>query len=282
MVLFALAGCARTVPGDGSSMPGGPGTPGTQASGAAGAALAAWSGYPASRKPRPVVNLPGADPFVIVSHPSQTENVKLALQLRSFELAAGLPRGPVNAPDGRPLRSAQDAWAQLSKVPDPAPAAKVTPLKVTSVRLGTAAFRHDRLGDLPAWIFETAEITVAWPALAEPEYWSPPGAGPVKASPYAKVKSSGTTLTVEVEALQRPCPGDPEYAYEAEVKESEAVAVVSIKKIVKGTAPGEKSSSCAYSMVYRSAPYQVTLAKPLGDRVLVSGEGAPALVTSES
>ena len=74
------------------------------------------------------------------------------------------------------------------------------------------------------------------------------------------------------------CPGDPTYTYDPVLAESGTAVVVGVRPHIVGTVPGSHRADCGSDLVLRLQPYQVRLAAPLGNRVLVSSSGGPVPV----
>ncbi|MEV6526919.1 hypothetical protein AB0M43_33810 [Longispora sp. NPDC051575] len=280
LLLTGLAGCASgTTPSDPPSGPAAVDEPQTYA--ITEQALPAWAAFPVDRAPRPVVLLhPSEDPDTIGGS-DPTGNAKTAALTGKLVLAAGLPRGPVSTPEGVPLLSAADAWAAVSRPrPEKAPGSTPTALTVTAVTLGTTKVDTDRgPRDLPAWIFTTDSVALAWPALAKSEIWAPEKT-PTVGSSVGTAKVSGSTVTVSLPKARQGCPGSKVFRYEPEVRESATSVAVGLRtvvtdEVVPGAPPKEP---CAHDMMLVMEEYQVTLANPLGARVLVDNLGWPIAV----
>ncbi|WP_412540480.1 hypothetical protein R8Z50_32490 [Longispora sp. K20-0274] len=238
-------------------------------------ALAGWETFPVDRVPRPLVRLlPSTDPVVV----SGTGDWKVTVLTGALELATGLPRGPVSTPEGVPLVSAADAWAALSRPrPERAPGATPTRLRVTSVTLGTTSVDTDRgAREVPAWLFGTDGPVLAWPAL---EFFAPT-ATPTLGGTTGGAKSTGNMITVSMPKARQGCPGNPIFRYEPEVRESRTAVAVGLRTVVTDqVVPGDpRGGACAQDTMLVMEEYQVTLAAPLGARVLVDRLGWPVAV----
>jgi hypothetical protein len=198
-----------------------------------------------------------------------------------YELAAVLPAGPpptvrVTLPDGAvelPSITAQDAVDALSAV-------QIEPsgntLRITRVELGTVTFDSDRGPlPLPAWLFtaDGAKGPIAWPAIADSVFWP---REPTDLVMTGVAHRGADPRTVQVTLAAPPgqgCPGDPRSRYEPAVLESPSAVVVGLRAVPDGVVPGTPVPDCAVPAVGRTAEYSVTLASPLGGRVLLAPIG---------
>jgi hypothetical protein len=269
VTLAAMAGCGQ---GQGN----GTGAPGpTRAPDDAFQAhiLDAWTQFPATAKPRPIV-LIGAP---VVDHGYATGEAKAAALTGGYKAPATLPElpaptAPVTLPDGEftlPLVDARSALGTLqARNVQPNPTGPQLP--ITAVALGTATFRTDR-GDLvlPAWLFTVKDglAPIAVVAVAPSAFWhfeqdrygGPPNP--------ARVSADGRTVTV---AVPQPtlCTGDVPTMQGVSIEWSTAVAV-SAWAPVEPTGPQD----CAAPAILRFMDVTVTLKAPLGGRVLVDSQG---------
>jgi hypothetical protein len=216
-------------------------------------------------------------------------NAKMAWGAGLFVAASPLPSeappdGSVEWQDGTshavPVISAQQALtdmkaAGVSRCPD------CTPLQITGARLTTATFQSSRgPAQAPAWEFSLKDTDVKLDQIAVegqftgPPVWDPvtqPWVGPPVQS--ATVDASGMTLTVTV--VGAPDPGDKPCGvdYTAEAVESDSAIVVIVYEH-RNAIP----AACSDVGAFRTA--QVTLAKPLGNRVLIDLRAEPISVTA--
>jgi hypothetical protein len=160
-------------------------------------ALRAWSGFPVSASPRPLVLVgPGiADPPA--GFPSGA--AKLAYLQRAVRFPARLPPGAAIAGGFRVI-SARQAVALFRSGAATGPPAGIW-LRVTTVRLGTAVFLTDRgLRRLPAWLFGFPGIhgPAAVLAVAPAQIFSPPipAGGRPPFADWAFLHPGGRALTV--------------------------------------------------------------------------------------
>ena len=283
-IALAVAGCARA-PKGGTLTPDLP----PEMAAPSDESLAAWLDFPVTAVPRPVVligELPRVEGFT-------TDEAKRASMQGTYELATTLPAtGPATVeamlPDGKatvPVIDAAAAWEAIRTVPNTAqvdPA--LAPLKVTKVELGTAEFGTDRGAlMLPAWNFTVVDGTgpISWPAMRPDLFWKL-GAVPGPGGGFgATVSADGRSLVATMPAPPPEfCPGDRIYRYEAVVREGDTAVAVGLKTVDTGEIqPGERTTTCGYDLVLRTAPYPVSLSQPLGARVVVDTEGAPFAVT---
>lgn len=281
-----MTGCGIPGPAQPEAQP-----PNPQPSGVDPDVLAAWKTFPVTRQPRPIV-LIGSLPWVSFG----TGYGKLATYSGNFALATTLPEpttdtADVALPDGvtrlalTPARQAYDALIHHPDLRHPsAGTAAGTPLMITRVALGEATFRTDR-GDieLPAWRFSTADdsATMAWPALTPSAFWSP-GAARQGVGAYPPTfhtgSAHGRTVTVTFNLPADPCPGEPVYRYDPVAVESSTAVAVGLRAVqVSAGTPG-RFSGCVQDAMLRTTSRTLTLAQPLGDRVLVGDTGDPVSV----
>ncbi len=281
-----LAGCAR---GTGMARSGDGATVAPQAPGDLDpAVLDGWRDFPVSRVPRPIL---------LIDPPPRetgyrTGDAKLAVSMGRYDLAAPLPSGgpatvEVHLPEGTfglPVITAQQAYDRMRATGNAAnfPGTEPVPLRITQVELGTAPFRTDR-GEftLPAWLFHAPDSfdPLAWPALHPDAFWRLGDLPPAGSTSDGHLAADGVTLTVTMPApYPGACPGDPIYTYDPVLAESGTTVVVGVRPRVVSTAPGSHRDDCGYDAMLRLQPYQIRLAAPLGNRVLVSQSGGPVPV----
>ena len=256
-----LAGCAA---GLASEPPASPGQRIQQV-------LRAWSAFPASASPRPLI-LAGprvADP----RSGFPTGAAKLAYLEGAFELPATLPPGPAAAA-GFPLITSRAAAGVLRSA-----AAKGPPtagrLTVTSVRLGTGVFATDRgFRQLPAWLFGFAGVTdpAAVLAVAPSRIFAPPAGAAGSASPdmSARLGPDRRTLTIR---LFGAAPGTGPCTASYSVRQAGSPAAVAVA--VHEHAHGAGAVACASVGYLRQV--KVVLPAPLGGRVLVDAASGAAI-----
>lgn len=235
--------------------------------------LDAWTQFPATAKPRPIV-LIGAP---VVDHGYATGEAKERALTGGYQAPATLPElpaptAPVALPDGEvtlPLVDARTALATLqARNAQPNPTGPRLP--VTGVALGSATFRTDR-GDLvlPAWLFTVTDglAPIAVVAVAPAAFWhfeQDRYGGPPQP---ARLAADGRTVTV---AVPQPtsCTGETPAMRGVSIEWSTAVAV-SAWAPVEPTGPQD----CAAPAILRFMDVTVTLKAPLGGRVLLDAEG---------
>lgn len=300
-LVTSLTGCAR-----GASGTGGPGAPGAPHDGAGVAApgpgdtgnpedaLAAWSTFPVNRQPRPIVLV---GPSLVVYAGYQTGTAKAAAMTGSYRLAVSLPPDPrptpVDLPGGPATLPLIGAAAAIDRMkadvagtpPDPS----VTPLAIVGIEFGTAPIATDRgTLTLPVWRVHTAGelgpttvLAVADSGLAARAGSTGPAAAPgQQASGAAKVSADGRHLTITAQESVPHCPGEPIYKTTAGVRESATAAVVVYARTQVSAIPRDPGGSCALYLKLQPVTYQVDLATPLGNRVLVDTAGDPQPVTT--
>ena len=236
--------------------------------------LRAWSAFPASASPRPLIlaGPPVADP----RSGFPTSAAKLAYFEGAFDLPETLPSGPAAAA-GFPLITSRAAAGVLRSA-----AAKGPPtagrLTVTSVRLGTGLFATDRgVRQLPAWLFGFAGVPdpAAALAVAPSRIFAPP-VGPASSASLdmsARLGPDRRTLTIRLFGL---APGTGPCTASYSVRQAASPAAVAV--VVHEHAHGGMVA-CA-SVAYLRQVKLVLLA-PLGGRVLVdaaSGAAIPVIV----
>lgn len=283
-VALLAGGCARAGAGGGGSdtpgfYDGGPGLAQEYPT-LAPDALQKWRDFPAGARPRPIVLLSGP-----VTNPGYaTGDAKLRALTSGYTLPATLPPAPpatvaVSLPDGPatlPTVDVRAAFATLQHdaVPQPQPGATVAPLPIVSVVLGTASYRTDRGPvDLPSWLFTAQDGLgpMAVPALAPSAFWRYGELFPGSPSQPATVSADGRTVHLSV-YTGLGCDGSPPPLSTA-VTETPGAVGVSAQAHFPPAPP-----DCAVPAIAVAVDVTVTLAAPLGGRVLVTGDGAPVEV----
>jgi hypothetical protein len=151
-----------------------------------------------------------------------------------------------------------------------------TPLPVTGVSLGSFRFTTDRGPlTLPAWLFTVrdglgpfAVVALARQAFRGYDEQLLGADGPVR------ISADGRTLTVPVPQGASCTSGSPP-APQAEALESTNAVAVGPAPV----SPSPQPTDCVLPAYLRLVDAQVTLAAPLGGRVLVDGNGNPYQVT---
>jgi hypothetical protein len=237
--------------------------------------LRAWSAFPASASPRPLIL---AGPRITDPRSGfPTGAAKLAYLEGAFDLLATLPPGPAAAA-GFPLISSRAAAGVLRSA-----AAKRPPtasrLTVTSVRLGTGLFATDRGSrELPAWLFGFAGVPdpAAVLAVAPSRIFAPPAGRASSASPEvsARLGPDQRTLTIRLVGAA-PGTGPCTASYSVRQAASPAAVAVAVHEHAHGGA-------ACFSMGYLRQ-VKLVLPAPLGGRVLVdaaSGAAIPVTVAA--
>lgn len=249
-------------------------------------ALKNWHKFPADQVPRPIVRLvsqPHPDPPGVFSSTA----VEAAFYCNTFTSRGGsLPSDvPADAHaswnPGTTVTyasiSAADAAAALASRPNPYSSAdckNVAPVVLTSARLGSAQFDTDRgFVEMTAWFFTLRGSTgeVPFPAIASSAFWDT--AEGIKAgSGSASVSKDGMSLLWGF--IGAPTQGRCSTGYKTIVKETSTA--IAIKVQATSNPPGD----CILDL-FGGAPrdVSVSLASPLGGRVVVDEEGLPGGVS---
>jgi hypothetical protein len=236
-------------------------------------AVARWAQFPVGVIPRPLVLL--GDPFRVEKGFS-TGDAKIAFVSGAVEAAAGVPEDAV-----RPIRPSVVHAGRRPR----------DPLLVSAAELSAAEFATDRGHQrLPAWRLEAADaLGPIWVLTAEARArcWSPPqadGAG----RPGPRLLSSGVTAPESRElAVAFIGGGEGLFRYDAEVIETAvAVCVVPLRRMTEHFAQEAAAAAAAHRQLAVAAvgyprTVQVSLAEPLGGRVLVNLDGTAVPVTAE-
>jgi hypothetical protein len=250
--------------------------------------LAAWKDFPAGAEPRPIVWFWMDNPGL-----GYAENdSKVAAVCARYQLASGvqLPALPktafatwksgVRTPYA--AISAADALAGLRRPSGDQPnpeCASVPPLVITAARLGDAGMVTDRgTATVSAYLFTATGATgeFSYPALDPSAYWRHGatlnmGNGGVQG---ARISVDGLRLTVAFIGAETS--GDCGASYVASAAESQAAVAVAIKVIPINT------SSAICDAVGHQRTVSVTLAAPLGGRVLLDQQGNVLAVCPEA
>ncbi|WP_370019593.1 hypothetical protein [Planotetraspora sp. GP83] len=252
-------------------------------------ALNDWRAFPVHRTPRPILLL---DELPKVEGEA-AGNAKTALLARRFELAGTLPEhagGKVTVllSDGSASLdsiTAAEAFEAMNALKGPVEGTPSPPLRITGATLGSALFSTDRgPRTLPAWLFHSPAVSgdIAWPALTPEVFWRFDRLHhPSATVGFARLGADGRALTVTMPAPPTACPGEPILQYDPVFRESETAVAIGLTTRTVGTAPGTVKEHCTTPAVFRTLPYRIRLAEPLGGRVLVDAAGAPATVSSE-
>ncbi|WP_027345193.1 hypothetical protein [Hamadaea tsunoensis] len=283
LLLLGVAACARPQVNAGSAVPA-VGTAAAPGGGDATAFLQEWKDFPVTKKPRPIVLTGDA----VLQAGYRTDNAKLAVLTARVRLAATPPAAPktvtVHLADGTftlPAISATQAFDQVVQDGSKANAVEVVPvLDFTSVTLGTAEFHTDR-GPLrlPAWLFDAPEALgpVAVAAVAPSAFWQPVTRRSPTAPAADTIAADGVTLTVQLPDSDNKCPGAAVYEYTAVAQETATAIAVSLHQRLVSPA-ASSSEPCISDLMLRFRAYQVKLAAPLGNRVVIDGDGAATAV----
>lgn len=247
----------------------------TQQGGRLGRALRAWSGFPVSASPRPLVLVgpPVANPRG--GFPDGA--TKLAYIEGAVAAPVSLPSGPATGA-GYPLISARQAFSVFKSVAGKGPPATAR-LHISAVRVGVGLFGTDRgLLRLPAWLFWFREFRApaAVLAVALARIFSPPN-HPADRPPFvddARLGPGGRILTVDFVGMPSgtgPCTAD----YRLIVAESRTAVAVAVREHPHGT--GE---ICALAGYGRHAT--TVLHVRLGARVVVDAVSRTAVAVTQA
>jgi len=265
-VLSVLVACG-TATGPGS---GGQPSPPTSA-------LAAWRTFPATQAPRPIVLL-GIDPL----GQAFTNASKISALCRMFELSIALPaetpkQSTASWANGDRMTnsaiSASEAFAALKRAPRATGGmcSGALPLSVTAARFGVAGFSTDRgTAQISAWLFTVtgAEADFIYPAVPASAIWGG-GVTDRQGSGGATVSEDGRSVDFGFVG------GECDASYQTAVAESASSVAVAVHATWK-----EGANVCDARGISRSI--RVTLASPLGGRVLLTASGDPAVVCPEA
>jgi hypothetical protein len=273
-VLLVLVAACGALPGSGAPPAVSPPT----------AALAAWQSFPADRVPRPIVLLARGFSPSVHGFPG---GGKIAAICNKFALGGQLPTEvPAQAlatwPDGTNVTylaiSATDAYNAMSNAPTAQTGCdSVAPLVVTGARFADSTVETDRgSAQMSSWLFTATGVDgeLSYPALPSSAFWDNKGSG---SGSGATVSRDGLMLTIGfygAPAGNGPCDAN----YSAVVAESTSAVAVAMQEI-----PGQQQSGqfiCPLVAQLRTVP--VTLARPLGGRVVVDASGNPMPVCPAS
>lgn len=270
--LLLLAACGSVGPGAQPSPPT--------------AALAAWENFPANQVPRPIVLLGTYSP----GQGFDSGDVKVAEMCGKVAPSISMPSGVPDLAtatwaDGTTLKSpaisAADALAALKRLSDGSQSmcSNVAPLSVTAVRFGVAGFQTDRgTAQMSAWLFKAtgARAELISPAFPRSAFW---GNGITTRS-----GNGGATVSVDGRSLtffftgSREGTGPCESMYRGMVSESGTAIAIAPEPIPHEQAGG--GGACTLVGYRRSVT--VSLASPLGGRVVVDARGSAVPVCPEA
>ena len=235
-------------------------------------ALAQWKDFPAGQGTRPIVWLGNASPVNGFSTPEASESAACGF----FTLNAPFPTdystySVVTGPDHESgsyltIPAGEALWA-LSRgkgqTGSGSGCGNTAPLVISAVRLGSFAFDTDRGKlEIPAWLFTAtgASGDLAYPAIAPTAFWNR-GMSTDSFTQTVAVGADGRTLTYRF----RDPPGSCEGSYVGVVAESSSAVALWIRDT---STHGETCMAPRQEHVVT-----VTLASPLGGRVVVSDYG---------
>jgi hypothetical protein len=267
VVLLLTAACGAT-PGAGNPHP----SPPTSA-------LVAWTSFPATGVPRPIIAFWDLRP---TGGGYTSGDGKVAGYCNKFTLSAVLPSQVAGQAIAKwangtsatyvPI-SASAAFFAMSHAPSAMQSqdcARVAALNVTGVRFGTAQVTTDRgVATMSAWLFTATGVMgeLPYPALPPLAFWKGSMTG-LSLSESATVSPDGRAVTFRFTGApptDGPCGAD----YSGAVAESNSAVAVAVLAI-----PHESSGGpvmCTAIAAFRSVT--VELATPLGGRVVVNVSG---------
>jgi hypothetical protein len=237
-----------------------------------------WEGFTVTEQPRPIVFLSG--PLHWPDNGFVNDSEKIALSHGGVRAPFSYPTAPDTA-GGYQLMDAASAFQLLAAVP-PNGDDTAEPIQATGVALGTSTFATDRGPmDLPAWIFQFDKETSVAVAAVHPKLVFTPlrdrsttGPTGVPGGGSATLSSDGKTLTISFIGAaegQGPCTAD----YATVLEERANIVGLSVKTTRQGTGQVEACSAGGFKRTVT-----VSLASPLGDRVVVDSiSGDPIAVT---
>ena len=286
-----VAGCAQvTGPGhDASSSASG--TPSSDSRSAVLAAARMWASFPAATSPRRIILL---GPEVLGPQAFPDGDRKLAFAEGRVQLATSLPPGP-SVRDGYPLLTARQAFEQLrsadkgmAKGPSTSATVFVTAIALTDYNYPTDRGTHS----LPAWRMHLRDVTGDIYVLAvspSARYELPSEAGMYDAG-RAVPSAEGRRLTINFIAHHDstgPC--DPGYSSSLRVAQTPTAIVLAVTIAFEPETPPPNVACPASggSAVVPASPIPgapgtrtITLAEPLGGRVVVDDRGTPYVVSA--
>ncbi|GIF49430.1 hypothetical protein Afe04nite_39690 [Asanoa ferruginea] len=238
-----------------------------------------WDTFPVDRVPRPIIVSGGMVGWAAAAGGAatgfRTGDAKLAFLAGRIELATTAPEAPATVDaylfDGRftlPALPPADAFASLRG--QGSADASLAPVRFTTVTLGSAAFDTDR-GPLrlPAWLFGGPDVngTVAWPAVGKEAFWRYGEPNNAATLPPTHVSPDGRRIRTAVPG--RGCRSDPVMRYRVEVTETATtVLLTTVGETVSTPGPEERDQPCV-AIARAGEPYDVYLAAPLGNRVVI-------------
>ena len=249
-------------------------------------ALKNWHKFPADQVPRPIVRLtsqPHPDaPGVFSSTAAEAAFYCNTFTSRGGSLPSDVPtEAHASWKFGTTVTyasiSAADAAAALASRPNPysSPDCKnVAPVVLTSARLGSAQFDTDRgPAEMTAWFFTLSGSTgeLPFPAIASSAFWDT-AEGIKFGSGGAFVSKDGMSLLWTF--IGAPTQGRCSSGYKTTFKETSTAIAIKVQET--SSPPGD----CILDL-FGGAPrsVSVSLASPLGGRVVVDDEGMPGGVS---
>lgn len=242
----------------------------------------AWDAFPVDQVPRPIV----VTGEMVEVTGFRSGEAKLAFQTGRLELRTPVLQTPttvtVDLPEGQftfPALAPEEAFAYVRAQGSPAnaPDADPAPIEITRVTLGVAEFSTDR-GPLPmpAWLFGGGDIAgvIAWPAVGKEAFWrygEPNDAATIRPSQLSR---DGRRIRYTVPG-HADCPSQPVMRYRVDVTETvTTVVLTTVRESASTPRTLDKDRPCE-AVGAKPVPYDVDLANPLGNRVVITHpEGA--------
>ncbi len=233
-------------------------------------ALQTWTSFPVHASPRPLVLT--TDPVAAPASGFATDDAKEAFLSGLFTAPARLPAAPSEA-GGYEVVGAVGAVGALafmraSGSRAPGQTHPPSPLVVDAVRFGSASFGTDRgRRTLPAWFFSFRGVQdpSAVLAVAPSLRFFPAGVTPGTAQLDARIAPDGRTLTVTFTGSP-PGPGPCGLDYTIDQLATDTAVAITVRPLAHEP-PLPPHVACPLIGAIRHQA--VTLAAPLGDRVLV-------------
>ncbi|CCH34569.1 hypothetical protein ABZ816_40945 [Actinosynnema sp. NPDC047251] len=191
----------------------------------------------------------------------------------AFEFAGQHPPTPAPAevalpgriPATMPMIGSADAVRAMSR-------GTGDPVRLVSAEFGMSGYATDRgLRSLPAWRFTTEAGSVpAWPALEPGTFWKLGEVRPATVREPARVV--GERLSVTTQAPPAACRGDSPARHVPVIRETDSTITV-------GLHPRGHVGDCRRNLAILTEVHEVTLKKPLGNRLLLDGDGGVIAAT---
>ena len=240
-------------------------------------ALSGWASFPAGQTPRPVVLVGTNSPTDGFANNEDAKSAAKCHKLTTAITPSKVIPGTANVTwssgtkAGYPSISAATAWAAM-KQPGPGPAASscvvVHPMVVAAIRWGAYDLPTDRgRAQVDSWLFTMSGMSgeIAYPALAPSAVWNA-DMSKASVSPGSTISADGLTLTFRFdgEVATGQCGAD----YRWVVAESQTAVAIALQTI-----PHSTDANLACPAVAQQRHVDVSLASPLGGRVVLDASG---------